>query len=607
MPGLVCVLGRSGAADLARSAAKPLLRQPWQDFELAPCRDDVALGFAGEHGGVAHDAPTGVSLALDGELFGENGAQRGGDAARELLSGYLGAGSDLVPPQGAFAAAVWDPRTDSLTLLTDNQSRRNLWMTAVGGASIFAGELKALVAAGLQPRLDLETWSQFFAYESALPGHCPLEGVSRLEGATTVTIGAGRTEAHKRWRYRLEPEPEGDLDEWADDFAELMDVAVARRLGEVGLALSGGYDSRCVGSIVRVRAPETLALTYGASGSNDLRFGMEVARLLGLKHRTAQFEPGYIAHGAAESVWLSEGAIRAFHVHHLYLRPLRAAGSQAVLINYAGDHIARTLGGALQAGGEAVEGDNLHRARAQTISDELLEEVFTARFAGQLRGLARASLRRHVDEDEGTPLQRARQLAYNTMTRKIWPGAELFADFLAPRDPFDDADLIDRLRRMPDEFRATGAVERAYLRRFPELAAVRNARDDIAPGLTGRRRKAEELRVRVRSGLRRRVEARLGPRWWPARTGLGDYATDLRRGGAELLGILLEPRTLARGQLREDTVRRLVEETLSGRARHTQPLGALLTFELFQRQFVDGEGFEPPEASSDEAGFAEMG
>ena len=68
--------------------------------------------------------------------------------------------------------------------------------------------------------------------------------------------------------------------------------------------------------------------------------------------------------------------------------------------------------------------------------------------------------------------------------------------------------------------------------------------------------------------------------------------------GAELLGILLEPRTLARGQLREDAVRKLVDDTLSGRARYTKPLGALLTFELFQRQFVDGEGFEAAEARS---------
>ena len=63
--------------------------------------------------------------------------------------------------------------------------------------------------AGVEPRLDLETWSQFFASEGPLPGQCPLEGVSLLGGATTVTIAGGRKEAHTRWRYRLAPSPTG--------------------------------------------------------------------------------------------------------------------------------------------------------------------------------------------------------------------------------------------------------------------------------------------------------------------------------------------------------------------------------------------------------------
>jgi hypothetical protein len=87
VPGLVGVLGRGQAADLARVMAQPLLRQPWQSFELAASRDDVAVGFAGEHGGLASDPPTGVALALDGEVFGDRGSRTGADAAEELLRG----------------------------------------------------------------------------------------------------------------------------------------------------------------------------------------------------------------------------------------------------------------------------------------------------------------------------------------------------------------------------------------------------------------------------------------------------------------------------------------------------------------------------------------
>jgi hypothetical protein len=73
-------------------------------------------------------------------------------------------------------------------------------------------------------------------------------------------------------------------------------------------------------------------------------------------------------------------------------------------------------------------------------------------------------------------------------------------------------------------------------------------------------------------------------------TGVGDYASDLRNGGRELLQTLLEPRTADRGQINRKAVSRMIEETLLGAARWTKPLGVLLTLELFQRQFVDGDG-----------------
>ena len=77
------------------------------------------------------------------------------------------------------------------------------------------------------------------------------------------------------------------------------------------------------------------------------------------------------------------------------------------------------------------------------------------------------------------------------------------------------------------------------------------------------------------------------------RTGHGDYAAHLRgEAGARLLGLLLDERTLDRGQIRREGVRRLVDETVAGRASHAQVLGTLLTLELFQRQFFDGDGFE---------------
>ena len=147
---------------------------------------------------------------------------------------------------------------------------------------------------------------------------------------------------------------------------------------------------------------------------------------------------------------------------------------------------------------------------------------------------------------------------------------------------------------MPERFRRGERVQRAYLSAVPRLGDVPTTRDRLPPSVNGTRRRLALGALRAKTGLRGATDRMLGPTWWPNRDGLGDYAADLRRGGAELLEILLEPRTIARGQLRPESVRALVSETLNGRARNTRVLGMLLTFELFQRQFIDGEGFSTP-------------
>ena len=480
-------------------------------------------------------------------------------------------------------------------MLTDRQRRRHVYLARLRGGLVFAGELKALIAAGVRPELDLQGWSELLAYEHLLGDRTPLEGVRRLPAASTLTISpTGDERLVRRWRYRLEPADDGNEDALVDEFAQHFGRAVRRRLDPAtGLALSGGLDSRSVASVLMDAAPDSIALTYGAAGSRDLILGGEVAARTGFHHRPMPFTPGYIARGAANTVWLSEGHIRCFHTHHLVLRSLRAEGLRSVLISYGGDHTVRTTGGPA-ATGKQIEPDLFHLQRAGCLSDEHLERLLTPSFASMLRGRAREAMAMHVAAEEGTPLERLRQLLYDTESLKIHPGAELFADDLAPRDPYDDSEVVEFCRRMPERFRLGGRLQRAYLSRFPELGAIPNTKDHLRPSVNGRRRVVATKALRARQTLRAGADQLLGPAWWRSREGLGDYATDLRAAGGDLLGLLLEPRTLERGQLRPEPVRSLVDDVLQGRARHTRLLGMLITFELFQRQFIDGDGQPDP-------------
>jgi asparagine synthase/glutamine amidotransferase-like protein len=607
--GLIGVFGVPGAADLARSAGAPLVRRSFHKLELAPISQTVCLGFAGERGGLATDPDSGVVLVIDGELFTDGGPVGGRAAASLLLREFVG---DRLadPPQGRYAAAVWDPRRETMTVLTDRYRRRPVYRARLRGGHVFAGELKALVAAGVQPRVDAQAWAELLAFEHLLGDRTPLEGVERLPAAATLTIPLhGAEELVRRWRYRLDPVDDVGEGEFVEGFATRLERAVRRRHdGRTGLALSGGLDSRCIAAMLIPLAPDTVALTYGAPGSHDLRLGTAVAARTPFRHRESPFPVGYIAKGAAETVWLSEGHIRSFHSHHLALRALRRDGVRSVFISYGGDHAVRTVEGPATTG-DGLRPDLFHEYRAACLTDALLERLLTPSFADTLRGRARESMFSQLDAEVGTDLHRVRQLLFDTQSLKIWPGAELFADDLAPRDPYDDHELVDFLRHMPERFRQGERVQRAFLSAVPRLGDVPTTRDRLAPSVDGTRRRLALGALRAKRELRGAADRMLGPAWWPNRDGLGDYAADLRRGGAELLEILLEPRTIARGQLRPESVRALVSETLNGRARNTRVLGMLLTFELFQRQFIDGEGLSTlrPHAGRQEAVLAGVG
>ena len=600
MPGIVAAVGLDAVA--TQRAVAALRRRSWHEVLLledaAAC---AVVGVVGENGGVARDPETEVLVAVDGEFVESGETLRGASCADELLRRYLRDGVDCEPPDGWFAAAIWDPRSARLSLLTDRVGARPIYRAALGASVLAAGELKALVAAGLEPRLDHRAAAELLAYEFVLGEHALLEGVTRVAPASTVSIGpGGAVHARRRWRYRLEPAEDGDDAQLLGELARLLEDAVEARLDDAtAVALSGGLDSRSIVAALLTLGRAPTAVSYGAPGSEDLRLATEVAARAGLRHLPLPFEAGYLAHGAAEVVWLAEGQVRCFHAHQLALQGLRELGVRSVLIGYAGDVVFRASP-AVPPPEVGPLPDAYHRVLASFVSDELLDTVLTPEFAGALRGLARESLAERLAEEDADRATSVRQFFWNEVYgRKVLPGALLLSDDVTPRDPHADAALIELCRRMPERLRRGGVLQRAYLSWFPELAAVRNPKEGVPPSLTGRRRELGLFGARVRGRARNVLERRIGVAALASHRGIGDYSADLRAaGGRPLLELLLEPRTLARGQLREDGVRDLVEDVLGGRRRQTRALGTLLTLELFQRQFIDGDASAAAESTA---------
>lgn len=170
--------------------------------------------------------------------------------AAELVAGaYLEEGATgVVRLAGAFAIAIWDGRTDELTLIRDRFGNQPLyyWLTETG--LVFGSERKALFAhPETTAAVGLDGLRELFCY-AGTAGHGIFAGVKQVEAAEILRFGRSGPRREKYWRLTTQ-EHTDDLDATVGTVRELLSDSVARQLGDadgVGIMLSGGVDSSAV-------------------------------------------------------------------------------------------------------------------------------------------------------------------------------------------------------------------------------------------------------------------------------------------------------------------------------------------------------------------------
>src|SRR5207253_5450952 len=141
----------------------------------------------------------------------------------------------------------------------------------------------------------------------------------------------------------------------------------------------------------------------------------------------------------------------------------------------------------------------------------------------------------------------------------------LFDDHLAPRSPYEDVALTEFCSTLPYRLRLNGAIQRAFLRRHATLARIPTWNEGFSPAFPATLEPAARFAVRSRRRASRRFSAYMpaGSRRFPYL-----FYEDVILAGDGILSLLLEERTLDRGQVRQDVVRHLVSETVRGNAGH---------------------------------------
>lgn len=641
MSGLVAVLSADPQAPARARAGLELLRHRASFETLETGFEGSWIGTCGRRGTVSvAEAPAGeggvgaagAHAALAGEignaasLGGELGLSPGATPAELALAAYSRWGAGLFERlDGMFVVVVHDPVAGVTLAGTDPFGARFLHWTRIGDDLVLASEAKAFLAdPRFRPVLDERAFSCMVALGHDFARGL-LRGVDTLSQGEHLEVTGGEARVVEHW----DPRSRIGVEDLRDDaYLERLRAAITELVAEAAtggpslLPLTGGVDTRTLlAALPRDAAVDPF--TFGPPTDPDCRCAVRAAAAVGLPHTTIPFEPDSLARHAAETVWVTEchlppseittsyqmagfpnghflsgicsGAGRRYSKARTVVPDRRLLGPDNPVFDAwlmlrmsrvgMSDHEAALAFGA-RAGGLRQPGidamaDYLARSRGMCGVDRL--DIFLV--GGPVRAWRGSGLGL-------TDLWLSPRAPY--LSRR-WVEAVLAG---SPEERLDDRirlqliELLDeRLARVP--WVSTRLSLTTSARLLGGLREVAKARERVAQrrgrGPGGAAGGGEAPSERQTAATRRYLKLAHGT--YHRLNRYGDRKAEWLRGPSRafLEGVLLEPRTLDRGQVDQAGVRRLLDEHMAGED-HTLALSILLGLELWQRSFLDGDG-----------------
>jgi asparagine synthase (glutamine-hydrolysing) len=500
---------------------------------------------------------------------------------------------------GAFVVAIWDRRAKKLLLANDRIGLHPLYYAQCGGDFLFASGVRALLADPKLPRrIDRLAIAQLLTFDHVLGDRTLLGEVRLLPPASLLTIRNRQLTIGPYWTLRYpDVYQQRSEEDYLEDLIHHLRQAVARQApGDLpaGVLLSGGLDSRVIAALL-CDDPPTSSLhtfTFGIPGCDDARFARDVAARLGVQHHFFELKPDYLLEMAEKGVRLTDGLENCVHMHALATLPAEAEYAKVFYKGFMGDAL---MGYAIDRQFWAnYDQETQYQVQFQTHVDQGLtlfsqaeqKDLFSDEFHSCVDGAVFDSYRVAMAESKTSMLadQRIHFDLRQRVPRMTLHGVELVRSRGVVRTPYCDNDLVDFTLAMPPGLRFERyLIKKALIRAFPDLAKI-PVTETGYPMMPCLRSSLMLINRQIRWRLRM-----AGLKWVPITTPrpYADYHSSFRtvlRDWVE--DTLLNNRSLLRGYFRPSYVQQLVSEQMEG-TDHAGKLGALLTLELWHRQFVD--------------------
>ena len=435
MGGLAGVHAFSGASVAAETLHEmiDLLRHRGPDGSRAWIGPDVGLAHTGR------TVPAGAGrqpmhsedgrwvLVLDGEVLNHEALRahldhpfRTASDTEVVLAGLALEGISFVERlHGSFALVAHDRRTATTHLVRDRLGMLPLHYRHVDGGIAFASEIKALLAVGTRPEVDLRSLDSYLAGHAVPAPDTLLDGVKKVRPAHRMSVTSGGHIDEVCYWSPPERDPDGTwilsdaTEAVADGVREAVRVALVADV-PVGACLSDSLDD----SIVAAQAQHllgdepihTFAVAFG--GPHELSVPHRVSRSLGTRHHEVRVRPEQIEELWTRLTWHRDAPVDDPRDIAAFALALAAREHVGVLVS--GD------------GGEELFGGH-HRYRLERVAERsrALPQVLRAGVTG--------------------PVERHLGAAFTTAERRRLLGSAAPAERRTPTTP--GIDPVDRMLR----------------------------------------------------------------------------------------------------------------------------------------------------------------
>ena len=480
---------------------------------------------------------------------------------------------------GMFAFAVWDTKDRTLFAARDRFGIKPLYYSVTGDRFLFASEIKALIAAGLEPRVCPQAVNEYFTFQNIYSDLTLFDGVLLLPPGTSLTVHDGSVNMRTYWDLTFDPSESVSESDWVESVYHAFEHSVTRQLVSdvpIGGYLSGGMDSASIVAVASRNIPRMMTFTGGfdlASVSGlelvfDERPDAEaVASTFRTEHYEMVMHAGDMAWVLPELIWHLEDLRLGMAYQNHYIARLASRFVTVCLSGAGGDELFAGYPWRYELIADVADASKFDRAYyaywSRVVGDSDKPSFFTQSMWSEIRDHSTFDAYRSVIAPAANldPVDRALYFEAKTFLHGLLVVEDRLsmAHSLEVRVPFLDNELVEVARRIPSRLKHSGGNGKQVLR---------TAMRDLLPA---------EITAKRKQGF-----SPPDGSWYRGPT--MDYIRE----------ILLDQKSLGRGYFEPDFVVRALEEHLHGRVNHRLLIWSLLCFEWWNRIFIDGDSLQRP-------------